>query len=132
MQKTTFTLLLISTLLLSACGAPTAVAPAPATPTATPTAPAAAHPLTDDEFVTLTAQYLCLNKTQPNATPEEQGKAVQGIFDKAGVSQEEYAAYNKTLMEDTKKKDQLGLAVVGQMNATCDFGAKVEGTGAGS
>lgn len=105
--------------LLAGCQLPFAAESAPAEPvTAQPAAPEK-RPLTESRFVDLSARVLCLGqKTADKAALEAE---TQKLFAEAGVTREDYAAFQKQLAAAGTAKD-IELAIIGSMQEICEVG----------
>lgn len=117
--------LLALTLLLSACGFGSGPAEPAQTDSENPTEVTETVKLTDDVFIALSAEILCLPTNNPEASAEEIEVLAKGILDKASVSEEDFSVYQQTIEADPESKESISLKIVGKMN---DFCTLIEGT----
>lgn len=110
---------LAATGLLAGCQLPFAVAPVPAEPAPIQSEASQPRPLTESRFVDLSARVLCLGQeTADKAALEAETKK---LFAEAGVTREQYLAFQKQLAAAGTAKD-IELAIIGAMQEVCKVG----------
>ena len=77
--------------------------------------------LTDDVFVTLSAKILCLSKQFPKADALELEQKANDILTQEGVTEEDYSNYQVLINQKENRKQQIGLAILGQADNLCSI-----------
>lgn len=82
--------------------------------------------LTDGAFITLSAEILCLPINYADADVETIENLAKKILVDAGVGEEDFGVYQKTIEADLPSKNEISLAIVGKMSDFCALGNFVE------
>jgi hypothetical protein len=82
--------------------------------------------LSEDIFITLSAEILCLptNNSEANATEIE--SLAKQILLRENVSEESFSVYQHTIETDPDKRAELSLTIVGKMSDFCTVAELVE------
>lgn len=75
--------------------------------------------LTDDLFITLSAQILCLPSNSPEASKAEIEQLARQVLADAGVAEDDFDIYQRTIEADPPSKQELSLAIIGKMSEFC-------------
>ena len=79
--------------------------------------------LTDELFVNLSAEILCLPTNFSDASSDKIEISAQKILADAGVNEADFANYQKIIELNSEKKQEMSLVIVGKMSEFCSFGA---------
>lgn len=82
--------------------------------------------LTDNIFITLSAQILCLPANNPEASRDEIEALARQVLADAGVDENDFGVYQRTVEADPPSKKELSLAIVGKMSEFCTIETNID------
>ena len=83
--------------------------------------------LTEDLFVIMSAQILCLPTEYPEADPEEIEAKAQAVLAGFGVTEARFTELQNSIAEDEEKKVALSNEIIANMDNFCGFSTEEEG-----
>jgi hypothetical protein len=79
--------------------------------------------LTDDLFIFISAEILCLPSNYPDSSSSEIETLAKQILVDAGVREIDFGTYQQTIEADPASKQELSLAILGKMVDFCEIEA---------
>jgi hypothetical protein len=83
-------------------------------------------PMTDDLFVAISAEILCLPMNYEDANSAVIESLAEAILAEASVGKKAFSTYQKTIEADADSKQEISLAIVGRMEDFCELNVVAE------